>query len=222
MSFGIKSNTSCNQACLWMVNHGEAKTQLLPQIQENREEGPYSGKFSIAYACTPCGRRIVGEASRPPLPETRYCPNAAVLWDSFSAPQVLPSLDSERSSTAFGISDDGNTIVGTSAGLPCIWILKKGRWEVQKIGNEEGSAGGITWDGQVVWGSSGRRGFIWTPHKGLQYVSSLLEEQEIQGYENWQFEEVLQVSEDRTMLLCKARRPDGQAFLGRLCLCRAL
>jgi hypothetical protein len=156
--------------------------------------------------------------SLPSLPHYSYRPNVAVLWLLGSKLVILPSLSKDHPSAAYGISEDGQLIVGTSAGIPCIWRQKNSEWNVTSLSTQPGQAKGITPDGTVIHGCSGNQVFVWTPTRHLCYVNDLLREQAIENSEGWQIEEILQISKDFSAFVFIGRRPDGKRTSGRVYL----
>jgi hypothetical protein len=207
------------EACYWDQD-GKIHFLLSPPTAAAPQKP--TSLFSAAYACAPEGVIIAGEGSLHP---SGYHPNVALAWILKSrspyreyVPIALPSLGENHPSAAYGIADTLTHICGTSGGKPCLWTRKNGEWAVQALSEEMGLAKGITSNGRVVYGTSGQQAFIWTESKGFCTLHSILEAQGIREFRDWQFTDIISVSEDHLALVFRGIRPDRQPTVGRLYL----
>lgn len=125
------------KAVRWVVSTG-----ALERIDPSGHEESY------ACAVSGNGSVIVGYT---------YNPDTAFVWRTGNAAlTALPTLDATRGSTARGVSQDGNVIVGSSGGLAVRWV--NGAAPVSL--GLSGVAYGANADGSVIVGRTGTA-FVW-------------------------------------------------------------
>src|SRR5687768_15163446 len=129
------------------------------------------------------GSALVGYGSAPSTPAI-----AALLWTSSMGLVSLDYLPEDEpepffysQSFAYGISDDGQTIVGSSSSSKHVERGEQAyRWTqgtgMQPLGFLTGEISSVAYavsaDGSVVVGQSGMNAFRWTPESGMEPIGS--------------------------------------------------
>lgn len=124
----------------------------------------------IAVAANQDGSVVVGSMTSPPH---------AFRWTEADGLQDLGTLPGCTTSDAFGVSADGNAVVGrsicASGSIPWIWDAIGGMRSLGALDDAtQGSARAISRDGSVVVGFSGTHAFRWTAQDGMQDISPAL------------------------------------------------
>lgn len=121
-------------------------------------------------------------------------------------------------SEAYGVSADGNVVVGQSRGAmgdeAFVWTHAGGMVGLGDLaGGSFGSvASGVSADGGVVVGrasgTSGDEAFVWTHAGGMQSLSDILSGNGV-DLTGWQLRQALGVSADGQTIVGEAINPDG-------------
>ena len=139
--------------------------------------------MSVGMDISGDGSAIVGYGSAPSTPAI-----AALLWTSsmgLVSLEYLPDDEPEpffySQSFAYGISDDGQTVVGSSSSSKHVERGEQAyRWTqgtgMQPLGFLTGEISSVAYavsaDGSVVVGQSGFSAFRWTPQTGIESIGS--------------------------------------------------
>ncbi|MCW5769292.1 MAG: hypothetical protein KIT19_11470 [Phycisphaeraceae bacterium] len=157
------------RAYLWTDREGIIDLGVLPGESE-----------AVSTAISPEGSTVVGFSIRNAAPwpstEKQY---SAFRWTAAEGMQSLGTLGG-RDSYAYGVSEDGRVIVGSSR--DDVGVARAFRWEggeMSAIGPPNSCAYGVSADGSVVvgaiygTGNSTSRGFRWTATSGWQDIGTL-------------------------------------------------
>src|SRR5688572_16751835 len=139
--------------------------------------------MSVGMDISGDGSALVGYGSAPSTPAI-----AALLWTSSMGLVSLDYLPEDEpepffysQSFAYGISDDGQTIVGSSSSSKHVERGEQAyRWTqgtgMQPLGFLTGEISSVAYavsaDGSVVVGQSGMNAFRWTPESGMEPIGS--------------------------------------------------
>ena len=170
---------------------------------------PGGGVDSIAFDASDDGSVVVG-----------YSDSAsganAFRWTADEGMVNLGALPGRGSSEAFGVSADGNVIVGTSGYEAFYWTPDEGMTGLGDVPNGENStAYAVSADGSVIVGhgySYGHRAFEpfrWTRETGMQYIRDLLNESGINEVEDWDLRFATGISADGTTIVGNGQNPDN-------------
>jgi probable HAF family extracellular repeat protein len=135
-----------------------------------------------AKAMNGAGTVIVGYA---------YDPDAAIKWTPAKGLVNLPLPEGEDRGQAFGISHDGQVVVGESGGQALRWVADAAPEALGILGI--GRAANET--GDVIVGSSGGEAMIWDKVLGPRLISDVLFEQGV-TLTGWTLSEAVAVSGD--------------------------
>lgn len=219
---GRGNTATANEAIIWTSQDGVVGLGHLPDGRRDTFARGVSNDGSVVAGYS------FGHPDGSCLPPV-LCSTQAFRWTADDGMVGLGDLaGGDFTSTAFGISGDGDVIVGYSlSGLgneAFRWTSAGGMVGLGDLadGLFQSFAQGVSLDGSVIVGRGngalGDEAFVWTAENGMQRLMDILIAGGVSGLDDWTLTHAMGISDDGTTVVGTGFNPDGnrEAFVANI------